>query len=49
MSMDRDFQLKDKTRDAINRIVIVGIGLLAAVIAGLWFYLSWLFEVPIPR
>lgn len=48
MSMDRDYQTKDKTYDAVNGKLIIGIGSLAAVIAGLWFYFSWLFEVPIP-
>jgi hypothetical protein len=46
MPMDSDYQTKDATYDTINRKLIIGIVLLAAVIIGLWFYISSLFEGP---
>jgi hypothetical protein len=39
MSMDRDYQTKDPRYDTVNRYMVAGIALLAAVITGLWFYL----------
>jgi hypothetical protein len=46
MSMDHDYQVKDQAYDAINRKLIIGIILLAALIFGLWIYASSLFEGP---
>jgi len=46
MSMDRDYQTKEKTYDTVNRKLIIGLVLLAALIIGLWYYISSLFEGP---
>jgi hypothetical protein len=46
MSMDSDYQTKDPTYNTINKKLIIGVILLAAVIIGLWFYISSLFEGP---
>jgi phosphate/sulfate permease len=48
MSMDRDYQTKDQTYDAVNKKLIIGVALLAIVIAGLWLFLAWMFGAPIP-
>lgn len=44
MSMDRDYQTKDKTYDAVNRMLIIGIVLLAAAIIAVWYYASTVIE-----
>ena len=46
MSMDDDYQTKDRTYDALNIKIIIGIALIAAVIIAVWYYASSLFEGP---
>jgi hypothetical protein len=46
MSLDGDYQTKDRTYDAMNIRVIVVIGLIAAAIIAVWYYASSLFEGP---
>jgi len=46
MSMDDDYQTKDRAYDAPNIIIIVGIALIAAAIIAVWYYASSLFEGP---
>ena len=36
MSMDGDYQTKDATYDSINKKLIVGVVLLAVLVAGIW-------------
>ncbi len=36
MSMDGDYQSKDATYDSINTKLIVGVALVAVLIAGIW-------------
>jgi hypothetical protein len=36
MSMDGDYQTKDATYDSINKKLIVGVVLLAVLLAGIW-------------
>jgi hypothetical protein len=36
MSMDGDYQTKDATYDSINRKLIVGVVLIAVLVAGIW-------------
>ena len=40
MSMDRDYQTKDKAYDSINSRLIVSIGTFAVVILGFWLLLT---------
>jgi hypothetical protein len=36
MSMDGDYQTKDATYDSINKKLIVGVVLVAVLVAGIW-------------
>ena len=36
MSMDGDYQTKDATYDSMNRKLIVGVVLVAVLVAGIW-------------
>jgi hypothetical protein len=40
MSMDGNYQTKDATYDSINKKLILGIVLVAIVVAVIWFYFS---------
>jgi hypothetical protein len=36
MSMDGDYQTKDATYDSINKKLMVGVVLIAVLVAGIW-------------
>lgn len=46
MSMDDDYQTKERAYDALNKIIIIGMALIAAAIIAVWYYASSLFEGP---
>lgn len=46
MSMDHDYQTKDRAYDAVNKKLIIGVIVLTAVIIAAWYFASSLFEGP---